>query len=118
LLPLRLPPGPPGPPWSGAPLNTKTRLVPMLEIDPVIDACAPLPTASMAITAATPITIPRTVKPERSLLPFKLSMASRRDCEKFIFWFSLLFLHIHQTQADHHEDESPAESVLQLLGHA
>jgi hypothetical protein len=50
-----------------SPLNTNNRLVPTSFIDPVIDACAPLPTANMAITAATPITIPSTVRPERNL---------------------------------------------------
>ena len=49
-----------------------------------MDSWEPFPTASMAITAATPITMPSTVKPERILLPFKLSMASRRACTKLI----------------------------------
>ena len=47
---------------SCLPLNTNNRLVPMLEMEPVMAACAPFPTASMAITAATPITMPSTVR--------------------------------------------------------
>ena len=42
-------------------------------IEPVMVFCAPCPTASMAITAATPMTIPRMVKPDRSLLELRLS---------------------------------------------
>ena len=42
-------------------------------MEPVMEAVAPFPTASMAITAATPITMPSTVRPERILLEFRLS---------------------------------------------
>jgi hypothetical protein len=38
----------------------------------------------MAITAATPITMPRIVKPERSLLAERLSRASRKAWKKVI----------------------------------
>ena len=64
----------------GSPRKTNNRFVPIPLIDPVMDASAPCPTASMAMTAATPITIPSTVKPDRSLFPFKLSSASRKAC--------------------------------------
>ena len=48
---------------------------------------APDPTASMAITAATPITMPRIVNPDLSLLPFKVANASSIACPIFIFHY-------------------------------
>ena len=66
-------------------------------IEPVMVFCAPRPTASMAITAATPITIPRMVSPERSLLAVRLSSASRKDCQNV---HSLILHHHAIAEAD------------------
>ena len=69
---------------SGLPRKTNSRFVPMPLIEPVMDASAPRPTASMAITAATPITIPNTVRPDLSLFPLIDSSASRKACAMLI----------------------------------
>ena len=66
-----------GPPSCILPLKTNKRLVPIFVMEPVMDSSAPFPTASMAMTAATPITMPRTVNPDRILFPARLSRASR-----------------------------------------
>ena len=50
----------------------------MLSICEVIEAARPRPMESMAITAATPMTMPSTVSIERSLLALRLSSASSR----------------------------------------
>ena len=50
----------------------------------VMVSCAPVPTASMAMTAPTPMTIPRMVSPERILFEFRLSNASMIACQRFI----------------------------------
>ena len=44
----------------------------MLLMEEVIEFWAPCPTDSMAITAATPMTMPRMVSPVRSLLALRL----------------------------------------------
>ena len=64
-----------------SPRKTNKRFVPIPLMEPVMDSCAPVPTASMAITAATPMTMPSTVRPERSLLPLILSSASIKACQ-------------------------------------
>ena len=51
-----------------APGRTTSRLVPRLAISASTAALAPCPTATIAMSAATPMNTPRTVSAERSLL--------------------------------------------------
>ena len=58
----------------------KSTLVPKREKRSVISCCVPEPTASMVITAATPITMPRLVSAERILLA-KMALTEMRKTE-------------------------------------
>ncbi len=73
---------PPGPPCPG---RAKSRLLPRLPSSSVTRAVAPLPIVTMAITAATPMTMPSTVRKERTALrviamtaSFRVSASIRR----------------------------------------
>ena len=55
------------PPDVVAPGRTMSRLLPMLDICSAIFRLAPVPTATMAITAPTPMMMPSMVRPERIL---------------------------------------------------
>ena len=59
-------------------------LVPILLIDSVMEACAPFPMESMAITAATPMMIPSMVKRLRVLLRKRARQAMRKIIPKVI----------------------------------
>src|SRR5262245_55679849 len=64
-----LPPAPVRtPPAFALPAMTVMRFVPWVLICSSIITCAPVPSATMAMTAATPMIIPSMVKPVRSLL--------------------------------------------------
>jgi hypothetical protein len=58
-------------------------LVPRLLIDASTEACAPWPTATMAITAPTPIMMPSMVRRERSLFRMSASKEMRMISRKF-----------------------------------
>src|SRR3972149_2892075 len=60
------------------------KFLPMLSIELLIEFCAPWPIASMAITAATPITIPNTVNAERSLFEDRPRRASSNWWRRFM----------------------------------
>ena len=72
--------------FSPPPRKTKTMLVPMPWIESVMVASAPRPMETMAITAATPMTMPRMVRLERSLLEARLSRASRMAWRIFMLF--------------------------------
>ena len=55
-------------PRRSAPGETMSRLVPMLAMSAVIFAVAPRPSVTMAITEATPMTMPSVVSTERIVL--------------------------------------------------
>ena len=57
------------------------RLVPLLSMRLVMLLVAPLPMAMSATTAATPMTMPRMVSAERSLLAVSPRKAVRKFCE-------------------------------------
>ncbi|MCG3163444.1 MAG: hypothetical protein JMDDDDMK_04871 [Acidobacteria bacterium] len=59
-------------------------LVPMLEICCWIEACAPWPMLTMAITAATPMTMPSMVRAERILLRASARKAIRKITSMFM----------------------------------
>src|SRR6266545_625438 len=73
-----LPTCPPTPPVLGAPGRTVSKFAPLAVIAAVIEACEPLPLASSATTAATPMITPSAVSSERSLLDTRLPKAIRR----------------------------------------
>src|ERR1700690_3886710 len=79
-----------------APEKTNNRFVPTPLIEPRMEACAPFPTASIAMTAATPMTIPSTVNPERVLFELSLSSASMNTTEKFIRYLLNYLLLLHR----------------------
>jgi hypothetical protein len=60
------------------------RFEPMLAMCSVIWAFAPEPTAIMAMTALTPMTIPSTVRAERILLTVRALIAIRRLAKKAV----------------------------------
>ena len=59
---------PPAPRWLGAPGRTSSRLVPMALMRSSTCCFAPLPTASIAITEPTPMTMPSSVSAVRKRL--------------------------------------------------
>jgi hypothetical protein len=66
------------PAWNDWPGTTESRLVPSEAICFCTVCCAPLPSATMAITAATPMMIPNVVSAARSWVPRKASSATRK----------------------------------------
>ena len=66
------------------PESTTIRLLPMEAICSLMRSCAPDPTATMAITAATPMMMPSMVSAERILL--------MRSARKAIFTLAAIFL--------------------------
>src|SRR5450830_135454 len=71
------PPPPPPPPGTRWPGLTISRLAPRLVIWVAMATVAPWPRVTMVITALTPITMPRMVRPERSMLRNTERRASR-----------------------------------------
>jgi hypothetical protein len=72
------------PPLVELPDRTIRRFEPMLAMCSVIWAFAPKPTAIMAMTALTPMTIPSTVKTERILLTMRARNAIRRLAKRVV----------------------------------
>jgi len=66
------------PPRETAPDPTNSTFDPMAAIWSCACCCAPCPTLTMAITAATPIMMPSMVSADRSLLRAKARIAMRR----------------------------------------
>ncbi len=81
---VREPEPPRAPPDVTEPESTMMMFEPRLLICSSTRACAPLPTAIMTITAATPMMMPSMVKAERILLMRRASRATRRVAAKFI----------------------------------
>ena len=73
------------------PGSTMIRLLPMLWICSLIRAVAPEPTATMAMTAATPMIIPSIVKADRMRLTRRARNAMRMLARSFIRDFFVLF---------------------------
>ena len=72
------------PPKLDAPGWTKRRLVPRDWIISVMEACAPRPMDMREMTAATPMTMPNTVRLDRSLLAQRDVRADRAVSRGFI----------------------------------
>ncbi|MNY21280.1 hypothetical protein D3C86_1548140 [compost metagenome] len=70
----------PGPNWPG---RTNSMLVPSRDSSDFTCSVVPLPMVTMAMTAATPMTTPSTVRKERSRLRL-MARSARRDVSKNI----------------------------------
>ena len=85
----------------------------------VIDEDAPCPMASMEMTDATPMTMPSMVRPVRSLLALRLSIASVRNFNLFIFHSPVQQMHRAMRTACHagimrHQDQGYAFFLIQF----
>jgi hypothetical protein len=81
------------PPLVELPDRTIRRFEPILAMCSVIWAFAPEPTAIMAMTALTPMIIPRVVKAERILLTMRAPNAIRRLAKKVLKGSVFLYRH-------------------------
>src|SRR6185437_13342360 len=82
------------PPLRSCVASIWSTVVPSFEIRSCTDCCAPLPIATIAITAATPMTMPSIVRSDRSLLARNAASAIRKTSNEItgsgLFCFRLL----------------------------